>query len=200
MPKLFWGQPANGSLLVQLNFMTSKTCAQVFLITQELCKEQKAGSGTGPHHKFFSAACRCLLCSTRVLLCSFFPRGDYWGVCSVFLRSLQRWLQWRSQQYNDCPQSWLLCRAPSCPSCHQRHRLTHEATTHSLPWKVFATASNEARRSFSNSTFILCEVQRDTGRVTDYVNSASGQTRQGEISIIWRRLSGDTALGQYGST
>ena len=44
--------------------------------------------------------------------------------------------------------------------------------------------SNEALRSFSNSTFILREVQRDTGRVTDYVNSASGQTREGEISII----------------
>ena len=56
--------------------------------------------------------------------------------------------------------------------------------------------SNEALRSFSNSTFILREVQRDTGRVTDYVNSASGQTREGEISIIWRRPSGDTALGQ----
>ena len=27
-------------------------------------------------------------------------------------------------------------------------------------------------------------MQRDTGRVTDYVNSASGQTREGEISII----------------
>ena len=27
-------------------------------------------------------------------------------------------------------------------------------------------------------------MQRDTGRVTDYVNSALGQTREGEISII----------------
>ena len=143
MPKLFWGQPANGSLLVQLNFMTSKACAQVFLITQELCKVQGAGSGTGPHHKFFSAACQWLLCSTRVssctILCSLFPRGDYCGLCSVFLRTLQRWLQWRSPQYNLCPQRWLLWRAPSCPSCHQRHRLTHAATTHSVPWNVFAT-------------------------------------------------------------
>ena len=92
MPKLFWGQPANGSLLVQLNFMTSKTCAQVFLITQELCKEQGTVSGTSSFQQHvgdyfvLQEFCRvpfCVLCSPEVIivacvLCfSDLSRGDY---------------------------------------------------------------------------------------------------------------------------
>ena len=225
MPKLFWGQPPNGSLLVQLNFMTSKTCAQVFLITQELCKVQKAGSGTGPHHKFFSAACQWFMCSTRVfsctILCSVFPRADYCVLpefcrvpfcvlCSpevIIVSCVLCFSDLYKGDYSGALNSTVIVhRGDYCGVHHPAHHVTRGIAwpTRRPPIRFLEMFSpRQAMRLWGVFQTQLSFCVRCRGilagwRITSIL--PLGQTREGEISIIWRRPSGDTSLGQYRST